>query len=298
MSKLWLTAVLVVVFGPWAAPAQEYAIKVKRPGLGDKSQVKTGGTFDVEFKLVDDVGNAVIDAKESKVTKFQFHDVGLERSAAGDELVRVKRKYDHAERRVKDVRQTLPYQGKVVLIEKKDGAFRFDIEGEERLEGKDAEELNEEFNKGGLRKLVSDPFLPRKAVKVNDKWTVDVEPLAKSFGGDGKIAIDAAKATGSGKLLKAYQKNGKQFGVIELTLEFPVMQFVGDDGTKYATKNSKITMQLEADCAIDGTLDDFALKGSLAGDVRAEGVNVNGMTLNLVITLRASTEETWTPVAK
>src|SRR5436190_7990266 len=100
MNKTWPAAVLVLALGPWAASAQEYAIKVKQPGLGDKSQVKAAGTFDVEFKLVDDVGNAVLDAKESKATKLQFHQVGLERSPAGDELVRVKRKYDHAERRV------------------------------------------------------------------------------------------------------------------------------------------------------------------------------------------------------
>jgi hypothetical protein len=298
MGRSLAIAALAVALSPLAASAQEYAVKVKFPGLGDKSRVKATSDFEVNFKLLDDGGNAVIDAKETKVKKFVFTDVGLERAATGEELVRVKRQYEHAERKVKDVRETLPFQGKTVNIAKKDGRFEFQIEGDERIEGKDAEELNEEFNKGGLRKLVNDHFLPRKLVKVNEKWSFDVAPLSKAFMGDGKIAIDENKSTGSGKLTKVYQKNGKQYGVIALTLDFPVIQFVGDDGTKYDTKNSKITVSMEADCCIDGSLDEAVFKGGFSGMVRAEGVNVNGMNLNLVITLRATSEDVWTPLKK
>jgi hypothetical protein len=298
MNKTWMVAALALVLSPLPASAQEYAVKLKQPGLGDQSQVKSQSNFEVEFKLLDDVGNTVIDAKETKTKKFVFTEIGLERAQGGDELVRVKRKYEHAERKIKDVRETLPYQGKTVLIEKKEGNFQFQIEGDERIEGKDAEELHEEFNKGGLRKMTTDHFLPRKLVKLNEKWTFEVGPLAKAFAGDGKILVDDAKSTGSGQLIKAYQKNGKQFGVIELTMEFPVTQFVGDDGTKHATKNSKIVIQLEVDGCIDGSLDEFQLKGTIRADVRAENVNVNGMNLNLVINLRATSEELWVRVAK
>jgi hypothetical protein len=293
MARAWVAAALALALSPLAAPAQEYAVKVKHPGLGDKSQVTATSNEEVEFKLLDDGGNALFEAKETKTKKFVFSDVGLERAGAGDELVRVKRRYDHAERKVKGERQTLPFQGKTVLIEKKGGQFLFQIEGDEAIEGKDAHELHEEFNKGGMRKLATEHFLPRKLVKVDEKWTYDVAPLAKAFMGDGKIEIDESKAIGAGKLTKVYQKNGKQFGVVELTMTFPVTNFTGDDGTKHATKNSKFTIKLEAEGCIDGTLDELRFKAFLDGNVRVEGFNANGMTGTLVISLHATSEELW-----
>src|SRR5262245_15873250 len=112
MARTWVIAALALAVSPLAAPAQEYSVKFRLPGLGDKSQVKANGTEDVEIKLLDDGGNAIFEAKEQKARKFAFTEVILERAAVGDDLVRVKRKYDHAERKVKDVRETLPYQGK------------------------------------------------------------------------------------------------------------------------------------------------------------------------------------------
>jgi hypothetical protein len=295
MGTAWLMAALAVTSPP---AAQEYAVKIKQPGLGDKSRVTSISKEQSEFKLLDDGGNVLFEAKETKSKKFIFTQVGLERAGTGDELVRVKRYYEHAERKVKDERHTFPFQGKTVLIEKKSGQFQFEIEGEEAIEGKDAHELNEEFNKGGLRKLMTEHFLPRKLVKVNEKWTYDVAPLAAAFMGDGKVEIDAAKATGSGKLSKDYQKNGKHFGVIELTMEFPVTQFTGDDGTKRATKNSKLVLKLEVDACIDGTLDDLHYRGTLDAAISVEGFQAGDMTGTLVISLSATSEETWTRVGK
>jgi hypothetical protein len=289
MRKACWLATLVMALSPLAAIAQEYAVKIKRPGVGDKTKAQIADDFKLEFKVLDNTGNIVMEAQETKTHKFVFREVGLERAATGDDLVRLKRHYEHAERTVKGTRETLPYQGKTVLIEKKDGKFQFQIEGGETLEGNDAQELNEEFNKGDFRKLTTEHFLPRKAVKVNETWKYDVAPLAKAFSADGKTEIDEAKSTGSGQLLKAYTKNGRQFGVIELTMEFPVTHLM-HDGNKAPTKDSKITIKLQADTCIDGTLDDARLTGAVSGEVRAD-INANGMDLRLVITIRANMDE-------
>jgi hypothetical protein len=296
MKNTCLFAALMVALSPVAVSAQEYVIKVKRPGLGDKSHVKHTDTSDIQFKILDNGGNAIQDNKETKSHKYDFRETGLERAPVGEDLVRLKRKYEHAERTIKGTRETLPYQGKTLLIEKADAKFHFQIEGGEAIEGKEAEELNEEFNKGDFRKLLGDHFLPRKAVKLNETWTFDVAPLAKDFAKDGKIEIDAAKSKGAGKLVKAFQKNGKQFGIIELALEFPVTTFVNDD-KKSPTKDSKITIKLEWEGCIDGTLDQSRLKVNFDGDIRAE-FNVNGMDVTLVITVRAAAEELRVPLPK
>jgi hypothetical protein len=289
-KTIWL-AVLAVALSPLAVTAQEYVIKVKRPGLGDKTQAKATSNFRLEFKILDKDGNVVQEAEETKAHKFHFREVGLERAAAGEDLVRLERHYAHAERTVKGTRETLPYQGKTVLIEKKDGPFEFRIKDEETLEGKDAEELKEEFNKGDFRKLVSEPFLPRKAVKVNEPWKYDVAALAKAFSADGKTVIDEARSTGTGRLVKAYSKDGRQFGAIELAMEFPVTHLVDkDNNTKTPTKQGKITIKLQADTCIDGTLGESRLMGTVHGDIRAD-VNANNMDLSIVITVRATVEE-------
>jgi hypothetical protein len=289
MRKACVAAVLAVALSPLVAAAQEYAIKVKHPGLGDKTRGQVASDFKLEFKVLDNNGNVLMEAQETKAHKLVFQEVGLERAAAGEELVRVQRRYEDAERRVKGERQTLPYQGKTLLIEKKDGAFQFRIKDGEVLEGKDVEELHEEFNKGGLRKLATDHFLPRKAVKLNETWKFDVAPLAKAFSGDGKLEIDDAKSTGTGKLIKAYTKNGKQFGVIALTMEFPVTHMI-HEGNKAAAKASKITIQLQHDGSIDGTLDESHLQGTVTGTVRAD-VTANGMDVTIAIGLHASVDE-------
>ncbi len=294
MGKTWCIAALALALSPLAAPAQEYAIKIGRPGLGDKFQVKINGTHEGEFKALDSDNNVKFEAKETKITKFVFREVGLER--AGDELVKVKRQYEHADRIVKGERRTLPYQGKTLLIEKKGGKFQFQIENDEEIVGKEAEELNEEFNKGGFHKLIP-LLLPRKAVKVDDTWKVDTAFLAKEFGKDGKVEIDAAKSTGTGKLLKAYQKNGKQCGVYEVTMTFPVTQFTTDSGDKGPTKDSKFSLKLTVDGPIDGTLGESHINVELNANINAS-INTNGMDLTLVISLRANSEQVRVPIAK
>jgi hypothetical protein len=294
MRKACLAAALAVALSPLTAAAQEYTIKIKGPGLGDKNAGNVKDDFKMEFKLLDKDNNVVMEAEETKAHKFVFRETGLERAASGDQLVKIKRHYGHAERTVKGKRETLPYQGKTVLIEKKDGKFEFRIEeGDEVLEGQDAEELNEEFNKGDFRGLMTQPFLPRKAVKLNETWKFDVAPLAKGFSGDGKIEIDDAKSTGTGRLAKAYTKNGKQYGVIELTITFPVTH-MDHEGNRIPTKEGKITIKLQADTCIDGTFGEFQLTASLEGGIRA-AINANGMDLNLTIGLHANLAEKRTP---
>jgi hypothetical protein len=288
-------AVLTVTASPLAAPAQEYSIKVGKPGPGDQFQVKADNKTEIEFKLLDAGGNAVMEKTENKGHQFVYRETALEPDAGG-ELVRLKRTYKKAQRTVDGDRRTLPFQGETVLIEKKSGAFFFQIVDGETLEGDDIKELNEEFNKGGAGKLIA-LFLPRKAVKLNEPWTFDVGLLVKEFTKEGKIDIDAAKSTGSGKLVKAHQKNGKQFGIMELTITLPVTHLI-NDGNKTPTKEkSNLTIKLESDACIDGGIDQSQLKVSFDGEIRGD-INANGMDFGVHITIRGKVDEQRLPVPK
>jgi hypothetical protein len=296
MSRTWWIALVALAGTPLAVPGQEYAIKLARPGPGDQFQVKTDNHTEVDIKALDAGGTAVFEKKELKSHQFMFREIGLERGPAGGDLVKLKRIYKKAQRTVDGDRRTLPFQGETLLIDKKEGASTFQIEGGEVVEGNDAKELAEEFNKGGIGKLI-EVFLPKMAVKVNDVWKLDVGLVAKEFMKDGKAEFDPAKSTGSGKLLKAYQKDGRQFGVVELTVTLAVTKLTNEDGTMIKTKDSKFVITVERDGAIDGSLSATELHVRFDGDIRGE-INANGMDLNLELTVRAKAEEQRSPVAK
>ena len=295
MSRMLWIALVSVALSPLAARAQEYAIKLAKPGPGDQFQVKVENVTETDFKLLDAGGQAVMDKKETKSHVLIFRETGVERGPGGGDLVKLKRSYKKAQRTVDGDRRTLPFQGETVLIEKKEAAFLFQIEGGESVEGDDAKELHEEFNKGAIGKLF-ELFLPKKTVKVNESWKFNVGLLVKEFMKDGKIEIDAAKSTGSGKLLKAYQKDGKQFGVLELNVMMAVTHLI-NDGNKTPTKEGKIVIKLETDGRIDGGLDQSQTKATFDGDIRGE-INANGMDFGLEVTIRGKVDEQRTPMSK
>lgn len=295
MSRMWWIAVAAVVLWPQAARAQEYTIKLAKPAAGQQFQVKSENTSDVQFKLLDGNGTAVMDKMEHKTHLFIFRETALE-TGPGGELIRLKRAYKKARRAKDDDRRTLPFQGETVLIEKKDGAFTFQIVGDEVVEGNDAKELSEEFNKGGARKMLKQ-FAPKNAVKLNEPWKFDVAPIAKDFGKDGKIEVDAAKSTGAGKLTKVYQKNGKQFGIIELTITLPVSHLNHEDNKKPTKEGSKIVIKLEADRAIDGSIAESRMTTAFDGEIRGP-INANNMDFDLEVMIHGKAEEHRTPVAK
>jgi hypothetical protein len=72
---------------------------------------------------------------------------------------------------------------------------------------------------------------------------------------------------------------------------------LNNDGNKTPTKQGKITIKLEKDTCIDGSLEPSQLKVTFDGDIRGE-INANGMDLNLEITIRGKVDEQRTPVSK
>jgi hypothetical protein len=294
MSRTCWIAALTVILIPLAAAAQEYTIKLARPAPGEQSQVKADNVTDVEFKLLDANGAAVMEKQEKKGHNFIFREVAVERGA-GSDLVKLRRTYKKAARIVDGERRTLPFQGETVAIEKKDGTFSFQIIDGEAVEGEDARELQEEFNKGHAGKMV-ELFTTRKSVKLNESFTFDVAGLVKDFMKDGKLEIDAAKSTGVAKLAKVYQKNGKQFGVMEMTVTLPVTHFNHEDNKKPTKEGSKIVIKIEADRTIDGSVAEQQVNVSLDGDIKGE-ITANGMDFGIEVMIHASVEEHRTPVA-
>lgn len=271
--------------------AEKYTLKIKSPQAKQAFDVVSTGKKSISFKVVDANQNVAVDKTEDTITKFIYREVGLEKPAKEPKFTKLERHYSTAERRANGKRVTLPYQGKTLSITKeKHGGYEFALDDGEKLSIDESTELIEEFNKGGLGGVMELLLGRSEPVTVGETWKVDAAKLAEGFEKNANLTIDPAKSTLSGKLVRAYKKDGRQFGVIELTIDLAVTAFI-QDGNKLPTKDSSFKLNLECDLCIDGSADQSAIKGTLEANIRAT-VEQNGMQLTLTIGLQGEVNQT------
>ncbi|MCS7047516.1 MAG: hypothetical protein NZO58_14260, partial [Gemmataceae bacterium] len=99
-----------------------------------------------------------------------------------------------------------------------------------------------------------------------------------------------------GKLTKAYEKHGRQYGVVELTITMPVTALINDD-TKTQAKDAKLVIRLQRDGPIDGSLGATRFGLTFDGDIKGT-LNANGMDFGLEVTIRGRAEELREPTTK
>jgi hypothetical protein len=93
-------------------------------------------------------------------------------------------------------------------------------------------------------------MFPPKPVKPGESWKINAADMIKTIGESGPT-FDKDKLTATGTLVKAYKKDGKQFGVIEFNLETPVTGFGAKNPLKLS--EGKMTLKLVGDGCIDGS---------------------------------------------
>jgi hypothetical protein len=146
-------------------------------------------------------------------------------------------------------------KGKTVIFVRKGDKYHFTLKDGGEVPAKAAETFTKELarktetSNAEIEKLM----LPKKAVKPGETWKLDLEPILANLFKSGEMEFHTKKATGTGKLLKAYKKDGRQFGEIRYDVTVPLKamgkvptQLVFNDG-------AKMTMELKLDTCIDGT---------------------------------------------
>ena len=168
--------------------------------------------------------------------------------------------------------------------------------------GKDAEPLADEFQQArGPTPNFTDLVPSGKAVRVNDNHDVDPKVLLKVFASlsDAGIKIDATKAKGSWKLTRAYKKEGRQFGVIELHVELPLREM---PSTPQADPKAaeKLVMRPGAKMTLHGVIDGCT-DGSAAIATSRVDMEINGTAMvpspdnpqfDLILSIKTSTKVT------
>jgi len=252
---------------PAIAQDKTYELKLKKDAQGDRVTVKSLEKSDIHV-LIDLMGQEIKN-DEKETEKKEFTEEILVRPAGAKRSTKLSRTYTVAEKTKGDTTTKQVYAGKTVIIEKKGEKYKFTIDGEEIAED-DAEELEKEFNKKEEFPIENEDFLPGKPVKINEMWSCDTMKIVKSFEADAPFVLDVKATKVSGKLLKVYMKDGKQYGTIELSLLLAVKELKLDGNPSKMKEGSKISGTITLDTCIDGTSHNGSEKSTLKFDLSGE----------------------------
>src|SRR5262245_54471443 len=140
-----LLAVIVPLALTGCGPS-EYTLKIKERSRGDVEQVSFVNTVRRDMTAMADSGKVLKEQKTNYTETMVYTETILEKPDADKPATRRLREYETAQISEGEQRNlTLPYQGKTVLIEKKDGKWRYHVNNGPELTGEWAKYLENEF---------------------------------------------------------------------------------------------------------------------------------------------------------
>ncbi len=278
MRTTFALAVLVAwLAAPAAGQDATHELKLKREAKGDRVRVASTDAANLRFLFA--VMGQELKKTDTKVEKLAYTEEILEYDAKAKKATKLTRAYTVAEEAEDGKKKTQAYAGKTVLIEMKGAKYAFFVDGRE-LDEDDTEDLDREFNEKDDIPLDNADLMPDKPVKVNETWTVSAKKVAEAFDAGGPLSIDPDNTKVTGKLVKVYEKGGKRFGVMELTMVLAVKELRLDEDTFTMKAGSKVTATMTLDACIDGSSHAGTEKGSLTfeltGDLPNGKIEIGG----------------------
>jgi hypothetical protein len=248
----------------WTDQAQEtYTIKIKKGVKGSTTKVEKSETGTESIKITDNSGTALNETTKKQDKTWVYEETILEQAGPKKKPTMLKRTYEKATVKSGDEISVLPYQGRTILIEKKNGKFQFHYENGALVRGEDAEHLDKEFNKDNSKFDFQALLLPPKAVAVNETWKIPIAEMMKAWEKDGKLTVDPDKTSASGKLLKAYKKDGRQFGDMVFTLELAVKTIQAENGEMTCEPGTIMNLEFKVSACIDGSTDESVSQSNM-----------------------------------
>jgi hypothetical protein len=268
--------------------------------IGKPAVIEKKETVKSRSKLVGIEPKTVLeDNKEEQTTSSKYQETMLEAAKDGDPI-RLRRKYELAQTTADGKTTDFPWHGKTILIEKENGQFRFSIDGGNELTGKNAEPLAGEFA-SRQSSLSNELISPDKAVRLNESHEIGPKDLLKVFGGSigAGIKLDGEKARGSWKLTRVYKKEGRQFGVVDLLADLPILEMTSSPQAdpkaveKLAMRpGAKMTFH----AVIDGCIDGSAATANNEVDMEINGTAIvpsaDNPKFDLILSIKTTTKAT------
>jgi len=258
---------LVVAFGVVAASALgQDAVTIQAPKLKAGDRVRTTKTEKTNTAVSFTAGGQAV-KKDDAVTKtIVYVDEVVTAGDKGGRPVKLKRTYEKFEvsKGMGGKDEPSPPLNTPITIEKKGEKYEFSAD---RPLGKEfSAKLSGEFDKAPK----AEAFLPDKPVKPGDTWKLDGKKLEGLTGGDAGGVIDPDKSEMTGKLVKAYQKDGKQYGVLEFSGNVAIKS-LGEKVPVTVKVGSGLNIKMTMDGCIDGSSPAGETKGTLKMKLDAEG---------------------------
>jgi hypothetical protein len=287
----WRLTFALLCLLPITIPVQEtYTIRFKKSTKGTTTHKEKKDVNNESFKITDNAGNSLDDKAKKEQLTWVFDETILERPDVNKKATLIKRTYEKATVTAEGETKALAVQGKTVIIEKKDGNFTFRYENGGAVAGEDAEHLDKEFNKENDDIDAQAFLLPKKAVGINEEWKVAMPEFLKRFEKQTKMTVDIEKAKGTGKLLKAYKQDGRQFGDVVISMQFPVKTVKTEDGEIEWQPGTLMTIELKAAACIDGSVEDTTGQWSVVFNGVALVPSADNPMARIVFGLRGTSE--------
>lgn len=278
-----------------AATAQEkYTLKTSRPDkVGDRTRVTKTENMRTDNKVLDETGQAV----ESQSNTQEISSIYVEKilQVNDQRATKSSRTYEKAVKKVDGEAKELGLDGKTVICDWTDKKARFTYDDGSKLTDAALDLLHEEFKDREESDDIEKLFLPSMPVAVGESWKCDVKKVVERMMPSGTAdAVDVANAKGSGTLRKVYKKGAATFGIIDVTLDLPLVSFGEPGDMVKADPGSKMSIQVTLDACIDGT----QTAGSMVAKVRADisgSIEVGGQKVNVKAVVAVDATETQSP---
>ena len=288
-----LAAVITFVVAADRQDPIAYPISIKEAGKGDVrlSDVSQNTVSSTKISNLDS-GKLLQEKATSSAQQCVYRETVLDRQAGQRQPTRLRRDYQKAVVWTDGKPSALSCQGKSVLIEKKEGFYRFSVEGRILPDDEAARLLDREFNREDdldLQRLI----LPSRAVRLDEPWTIDMAPVARAWQFNTTMAIDISRSTGTGRLTKVYRKDNRLCGVMAFRLEMPIKS-LGVEKPVRPDAGARVLMDVILDCCIDGTSSSGTLRASFWVDGTATVPAGDGQQTRLTFSTRGSLQKVHT----
>lgn len=278
LRRAWVGLVLAA-FAAQAAGQEAVMIKIYDPKVGDRVRITeeekaTATTSAAGQQKVDKSSKTMVYTEECVVAP----------AAAGKKPQKAIRVFEKIEGSKDGKPLDASLVGKPITIEKTGDKYTFTVGGAP-LTGPMAAVLDESYNKGDGASAKD--IMPTTPVKPGENWKVDPKKALGAIADD-KFSIDLDKATFGGKLVKAYQKNGVGYGVIELKASLPITG-LGPKNPLTIKPGSTMTMNTTGDGCIDGSTAAGAMTTKMV-------IKIEAATMGIDVTVVAEADQKKTTV--
>jgi hypothetical protein len=233
------------------AEEQKYTIQLKaHPEEGRVVDVR----FEDEMKGVSkrfDANGRLISEDEPSSRKLAYTCTVLKAGRGEAPPERLMRVYDQATANSKNDCRKLPFHDRTLILERKGGEYRIADVCDKPLTRLDLAELFEELNcstRTDSDRKFAKLLTPPAKVAVGESWKLDFADLKSYLQG---IECDRERTQARATLKKVYRKDGRDYGVIEISVRGWVSKIDGDTPILFADA-AKLELTHRFDGAIDG----------------------------------------------